>query len=265
MSLTQLGISKLWRDDPEVAWRFMRWWMPFLTRRLAPSHGYGIERVPPRGGGVVAANHFTGIDPPLIGIYSRRTIYYMTKIELLSMPIAGEILRWTGAFAVRRGKGDRDAIRVARWLVQEGHLVGMFMEGTRQQFGYPGPVHSGAVMIALHEEVPVIPCGLDTFGWSTKNRRQCALVWGEPIRLDGLPRSGRGYKEGAAMLEAEIHRLWRQAAEAVAEGFPEQLADGTSRSAPVRHGRGLPIEGAQPWPDEPWAAGPLGPLYAARH
>ena len=264
MSLTQLGIPKLWQEDPEVAWRFMRWWMTPLTVWLAPGYGYGLERVPPTGGAVVAANHFTGIDPPLIGIYSRRTIYYMTKIELLSLPVAGEILRWAGAFAVRRGESDRDAIRVARWLVGEGHVVGMFMEGTRQRAGHPGPVHPGAVMIAIHEQVPVIPCGIDTFGWSLKNRRPCAVVWGEPIRLEGLPRNGRGYKEGAAILGAEIQRLWRQAADAVGVSFPEQLADGTPRSGPVRHGRGVTIDGAQPWPEEPWAAGPLGPIYAAR-
>ncbi len=259
--LTGLGLYKLLGEDPERGWPFVRSWLPAVMRFLAPSYGYGIERVPATGGGVVAANHFSGVDPPLIGIHSIRTIYYMTKVELLEAPVVGEPLRWLGSFAVRRGEGDRDAIRVARWVVREGHLVGMFMEGTRQKLGHPGRAHPGAAMIAIREGVPVIPCGVDTFGWSLHNRRSCAAVWGEPIHLDSLPRNSRGYRQGSAILEAEILRLWRLAAEAVAAGFPEQLPDGARRSAPLRPREARPLRGAKPWPTDPWAAGPLGPVY----
>ena len=187
-------------------------------------------------------------------------MYYMAKIELLSVPIAGELLRWVGTFAVRRGEGDRDSMRVARWVVRAGHAVGMFMEGTRQMFGYPGPMHPGAAMVAIQEGVPVVPCGLDTFGWSIKNRRTSAVVWGEPIHLD-LPRTGKGYKEGSAIVEAEIVRLWRMAAQANADGFPKELPDGAKRArarASLHKTPGLPS-----WPGDDWAEGPLGPVFKA--
>ena len=153
----------------------------------------------------------------------------MMKAELLDIPVVGEALTWTGAFPVRRGEGDRDSLRKARELVREGHVVGVFVEGTRQRFGYPGPVHAGALTIAMKERVPVIPCGVESFGWSMKNRRACALVYGEPMSLDHLPANGAGYKAAADLLGVEIVRLWRQAAEAVAAGFPETLPDGTPR------------------------------------
>jgi 1-acyl-sn-glycerol-3-phosphate acyltransferase len=188
----------------------------------------------------------------------------MAKIELLDVPIVGELLRWAGSFAVRRGAGDRDSIRVARWLAREGHVVGMYMEGTRQRFGYPGPVHPGAIMIALQEGVPVVPCGLDSFRWSPSNRRPCAVVFGEPIHLVGLEANGRGYKEGAAIVEEAVHRLWRQAAQAAADGLPEVLPDGTRRTPMVWGWQAHPTSDARPWPDEEWAAGPLGPVYAGR-
>jgi 1-acyl-sn-glycerol-3-phosphate acyltransferase len=259
--LTELGISKLWGEEPERAWAAARVGMIEILRVICPARAYGADRVPRSGGGVVAANHFSAIDPPLIGVYGPRTIYYMAKIELLSVPFAGEMLRWLGTFAVRRGEGDRDSLRVARWLVREGHLVGMFMEGTRQQFGYPGPAHPGAAMIAIQEQVPIIPVGIDTFGWSLKNPRPCALVWGEPIRLDDLPRTGKGYKEGAALLEIELIRLWRQAAEAVAAGLPNRLPDGTPGTTPLRFGSAIYLRDLRAWPDEPWAREPLGPVY----
>ena len=254
-------IPKLWGGSPEATWRFARNPVVHVMNALAPTAGYGVGRLPATGGAVVAANHFSGLDPTLIGIYARRFMYFMAKLELLEVPVVGDVLRWTGVFAVRRGEGDRDSIRVARWVVREGHLIGMFMEGTRQKFGYPGPVHPGAVMIALQEGVPVIPCGLDSWRWSPANRRPCAVVFGEAISLDGLPANSKGYKAGAEIVEEAIQRLWRQAAVAAAEGLPDRLSDGTSRSRPLLARDQLHEHEHDPWPEESWAAGPLGPVY----
>ena len=164
MRLTDLGIPKLWKEDTELLWPYalrpgVAAW---LLNDLAPgSHGYGLDRVPLEGGLVVAANHFASVDHPLIGIFSPRAIYYMAKKELLDMPIIGELLIWTGAFPVKRGVADREALREARRLVREGHTVGVHIEGTRQKFGYPGEVKLGGMMIAMQEGVPVIPCAVD--------------------------------------------------------------------------------------------------------
>ena len=260
--LTRLGLYKLLGENPERTWPFARRFARPITNLIAPSWGYGHERMPVTGGAVVAANHFSEVDPAVLGLHSRRALYYMAKIELLSVPVAGEFLHWTGAFAVRRGEGDRDSIRVARWAAREGHVVGMFMEGTRQQLGYPGPMHPGAAMVAIQEDVPVVPCGIDTFGWTLGNRRPCCVVWGEPIRLD-LPRTGKGYKEGAALLGDEVVRLWRMAAQAAFDGFPHALADGSRRARAIRSQDFLAYPELTAWPEEDWAAGPLGPVYKA--
>jgi 1-acyl-sn-glycerol-3-phosphate acyltransferase len=200
---------------------------------LAPSFAYGVERVPATGGGVIAPNHLSAIDPPVVGTLCPRTIFYMAKIELLSVPIVGEALQWTGAFPVRRGAGDRESLRRAREIARAGHMVGVFVEGTRQRFGYPGRVLSGAMMIAVQEGVPVVPCGVYSFGWSLRNRMSCAVVWGDALDLSDLPRAGRGYKRAAEIVSAEIFRLWRQAAEAAAAGFPANLPDGAARVGPA--------------------------------
>jgi 1-acyl-sn-glycerol-3-phosphate acyltransferase len=234
MRLTDLGIPKLWREDPEVLWFPLRWGVAAAIHGfLAPgSRGYGLDRVPMSGGFVLAANHLAALDHPLIGIFSPRTIYYMAKVELMEMPVVGELLGWTGAFPVRRGEADREALREARRLVREGHVVGVHVEGTRQRLGYPGPVKIGGMMIAMQEGVPVLPCGVETFRWSTKNRRACALVWGDPIGVEGLSRNRRGYDELMETVSSEIRRLWRQAGEAVAAGLPPALPDGTRRFLP---------------------------------
>ena len=69
---------------------------------------YGAERVPARGGLVVASNHFSWIDPPVLGAASPRTLYYMAKVEAHRVPGLGQLMRSFGAFPVRRGESDRD-------------------------------------------------------------------------------------------------------------------------------------------------------------
>jgi 1-acyl-sn-glycerol-3-phosphate acyltransferase len=229
--LTRLGVPKLWRGDPEALWpTFLRPYVAPFVSYLAPAYGYGMDRVPAESGGVIAANHLSAIDPPLVGMLCPRTIYFMTKAELLAAPIVGDFLGWTGAFSVRRGEGDRESLREARRLVAEGHMVGVFIEGTRQKFGYPGGVLPGAMMIALQEGAPIVPCGVYSFGWTRKNRMACAIVWGEPIEVTGLSRSARGYREAAGVVGAEVLRLWRLAGGAVSSGFPPELPDGARRA-----------------------------------
>lgn len=261
--LFERGVYRLFRNDPEVVWRFTRIWVPPIMRVIAPNASYGMSRIPTSGGVVVAANHLSAIDPPALGIHSERTIRYMTKVELLETPIVGEFLRMTGTFAVRRGEGDRDALRVARWLISQGHLVGLFAEGTRQPFGYPEHVQAGAAMLAMQEGVPLVPVGIDSFGWSLKNPRPIAVVAGDPLDLSPFPRNGRGYKEATELIEAELVRLWRLAAHAAADGLPDRLRDGTERDPPAPKIQLLfPPTGPQ-WPTEAWAEGPLGPVYEA--
>jgi 1-acyl-sn-glycerol-3-phosphate acyltransferase len=230
--LTRLGVPWLWGGDVEKGWVFMRFnVVPLTTRVLAPgSHAYGVSRLPRTGGGVLAVNHLSAIDPPLVGSFSNRAIWYMMKSELLEIPVVGEALTWTGAFPIRRGESDRDGLRKARELVREGHLVGVFVEGTRQRLGYPSDrIHAGAATIAVKENVPVIPCAVESFRWSRHNRRACCVVFGESMTFDGIGANGRGYKQAAEIVRLEILRLWRQAAEAVATGFPSELPDGTPR------------------------------------
>ena len=203
--LTKLGLYKLWGENPERAWPFGRQVAIPICGSSRRAMATGTTGCLSRAGWLSPPTTSRRSIPAILGVHSRRQLYYMAKIELLEVPIAGEILRWTGAFAVRRGEGDRDSIRMARWAVSHGHGLGVFAEGTRQPFGHPGPLHPGAVMIAVQEGVPVVPCGIDTFGWSPKNRRACCVVWGDPITLD-LPRNGKGYKEGTAIVEERVPR-----------------------------------------------------------
>jgi 1-acyl-sn-glycerol-3-phosphate acyltransferase len=233
--LTRLGVPKLWGEDTERIWRFARKIVQPVTLMLAPAAAYGVDRIPRDRGAVIAANHFSGIDHPLIGSFVPGITHFLAKSELFEIPVLGEGLSWMGVISIRRGESDRDAVRRARELVRNGALVVVHIEGTRQRLGYPGEIHTGGLMIAMQEGAPVVPLGLDTFGWSPRNRRPCALVLGEPLDLAHLPRNRKGYTEAGTLVRAEIVRLWRLAAEAAAAGLPPELPDGTKRNEPVSH------------------------------
>jgi 1-acyl-sn-glycerol-3-phosphate acyltransferase len=197
-------------NKTDAVWAAGRPTIGTLVKLVAPLRVYGAERMPPDGGLVVAANHFSWLDPPVLGAASPRTLYYMAKVEAHRVPGLGELMRLFGAFAVRRGESDRDAVRTMRQIVQDGNALGMFVEGTRQRSGRPGRVQAGAAMVAINEGVPVIPVAIHgSQYWRVGNFAPVSVAWGRPTTFDGLPRGGKGYREASLEIEQEIHELWQ--------------------------------------------------------
>jgi 1-acyl-sn-glycerol-3-phosphate acyltransferase len=198
----------------DAVWGVGRWTIGPLVKLFAPLRNYGAERVPMEGGVVLALNHFSWLDPPVFGACCPRTIYYMAKIEAHKVPGLGQLIRAFGTFSVRRGESDREAVRIMREIVRDGHALGLFIEGTRQRSGVPGRAQPGAAMVALQEDVPVVPAAIHgSQDWKVGNFRPVSVAWGEPMRFEGLPRGGKGYREASAMIQEEIHGLWRWLAE----------------------------------------------------
>jgi 1-acyl-sn-glycerol-3-phosphate acyltransferase len=197
-------------NSTDVVWRVGRMTIGSAVRAMAPMRNYGTERVPREGGLVLAFNHFSWLDPPAFGSASPRTIYYVAKIEAHKVPGLGQLIRAFGTRSVRRGESDREAVRAMREIVREGNALGMFVEGTRQRSGVPGEAKPGAAMVALQEGVPVVPAAIHgSQFWRLGNFHPVSIAWGEPMSFDGLPRSGKGYKEASRLIQDEIHRLWR--------------------------------------------------------
>ena len=196
-------------NSTDVAWAIGRPTIGGGTKLLTRLHVYGGERVPMSGGLVVACNHFNWIDPPVLGASCPRTLYYMAKVEAHRVPGLGQLMRSFGAFSVRRGESDRDAVRTMRQIVANGHALGLFVEGTRQRAGVPGPVQPGAAMVAITEDVPVVPVAIHgSQTWRPGNFHPVSVAWGVPMTFEGLPRGGRGYKQASASIEHEIRRIW---------------------------------------------------------
>ena len=166
----------------------------------------GVENVPEDGGLVLAANHLSNFDPWPLGLplFPKRYLRFMAKSELFWWPL-GPIIRSGGAFRVRRGEGDLEAMRTAIELVREGHTVVMFPHGTRQRKGlvkkYQPRSHTGAARIALEAGVPLVPAAIA--GTERLARLGPLRVrYGKPLELDGLDA-----RTATERLMAEIERL----------------------------------------------------------
>ncbi len=169
-----------------------------VTKFLYRLKAKGREHLPKKGGYVLAANHTSNFDPWPLGIplFPRRQLRFMGKSELFN-PILKPFLEAGGAFPVRRGEADHEAIETAVRLAREGEIVVMFPEGTRQRKGlrkkYEAKPHSGAARIALAADVPLVPAaikGTDRLARLGPLR----VAYGPPIPLDDLkqlpPREG---------------------------------------------------------------------------
>jgi 1-acyl-sn-glycerol-3-phosphate acyltransferase len=160
-----------------------------LVRGLFRLRTRGLEHLPD-GGFVLAANHNSNFDPWALGVplYPRRFLRFMGKSELFFAPLK-QFLVACGAFPVRRGERDLEALETAVGLCRQGHIVVMFPEGTRRQKGlrkkWEARAHTGAARIALDARVPLIPAGI--VGTDRLARLEPLRVrYGPPIRLDDL-------------------------------------------------------------------------------
>lgn len=118
---------------------------------------YGAEHVPRRGGVIVAPNHVSMADPPLVALAVPRTVKIMAKSELFRVPALGPLIAHLGAFPVHRGKPDRTALRRAIDLLEEGWPVVVFPEGTRGDGEHLGPLEKGILLLAGKTDAPIVP------------------------------------------------------------------------------------------------------------
>jgi 1-acyl-sn-glycerol-3-phosphate acyltransferase len=180
------------------AWKgfyaFARVVVGLIVPLVARLHTEGLENIPKEGPVILASDHISWFDIPLVSIRVPRITHYMAKIELFGIPVLGGMLRLLGAFPVRRGEGDREALRTAQRVLQEGELLIIFPEGHRSG-GHLIEGKSGTALIALRAAVPVVPVAIFGTERILKGSRmgpfapRVTVRYGKPFRLQ--PETGR--------------------------------------------------------------------------
>ncbi|MCL6518496.1 MAG: 1-acyl-sn-glycerol-3-phosphate acyltransferase [Armatimonadetes bacterium] len=158
----------------------------------------GAENIPPSGGVILAPNHRSFADPPVVGCGMNRKVHYMAKEELFKVPILGKLIRAVGSFPVRRGTADRAALKKAIKMLEEGRVICIFPEGTRSVDGKLKDPELGIGLVALKSRAPVVPVavlGTDkVLGPHSKlpRRHPIKVVYGKPITFDDLYEGSHG-------------------------------------------------------------------------
>jgi 1-acyl-sn-glycerol-3-phosphate acyltransferase len=193
----------------ERAWRVLRRTVGPLVWILLRPRVTGRANVPTDGPVLIVSNHESWWDIPALGWAQPRAIRYMAKQELYGHRLLAWLLRWGGAFGVRRGEADRDALRIVHETVEGGGVVGIFIQGHRQ--AELEGAKAGAGRCAVVEAVPVVPAAIrGTRTW--RPGRRIAVAFGEPRTYErGDRRPSEAYRETADDLMAEIRRLYELA------------------------------------------------------
>jgi 1-acyl-sn-glycerol-3-phosphate acyltransferase len=180
----------------------------------------GAEHVPRTGPAMIVANHSSVLDPPVVGAGAPRPLHFMAKAELFSIPLFGRLLRAVNARPVRREGADARALREALRILESGHALLVFPEGTRGPEGVLREGKAGAGMLALLSGAPVVPAYIEGTGRALPRGRaiprpaKVRVTFGPPLafaKVEGPHRKER-YLEASREMMAAIARL-KQAAE----------------------------------------------------
>ena len=153
---------------------------------------YHPERVPETGPVILAANHTSFIDPPLVGAGLRRDINYLARESLFRFPGIGALLRsWNSVPVDREGGGAAGLKKILHRLLGGGAII-LFPEGTRSRDGKLQPARSGIGLTAIKSDAVVVPVRVfgtyEAYGRHMRFPRPRPVVvkYGEPMRFEGL-------------------------------------------------------------------------------
>ena len=171
--------------------------------------------IPSEGGVIIASNHLSNSDPPLLGLSAKRRLYFMAKVELFKNKFFGALIRALGAFPVERGAGDGKAIKTGEDLIKEGNVMTIFIEGGRTKTGELMRPRSGCALVAQQMQVPVVPACITVVGNPKFIFSKRVVEFGEPLTPEqlGLTADGgrRLLKNASNMIMGEIKRMRERA------------------------------------------------------
>jgi len=183
---------------------------------------YHPERVPLKGPVILAANHASILDPPLVGSGLKRQLNYLARDTLFPVPVLGWLLRVWKVVPVDRDGGGAAGLRAIFDRLLNGGAILLFPEGTRTLDGQLQPARSGIGLIVIKSEAPVVPIRvfgtLKALGRDTKVPRPCRVTvkYGRPMDFADLraeakicskPRLKLIYQQVANDIMAAIGRL----------------------------------------------------------
>jgi 1-acyl-sn-glycerol-3-phosphate acyltransferase len=169
-------------------YRIVRWIVACGSAVMYRVRVEGREKLPASGGYVLAPSHRSMMDIPFAAWVSERPLRYMGKASLFKIPVLGAAFRTLGGFAVARDGTDRKALRDSMQMLQNGEILLVYPEGTRQHGPKIQALQPGAAYLALRAGVPILPVGIAGSEEILRDHeshiprfKRVAMVVGDPI------------------------------------------------------------------------------------
>ena len=216
---------------PPILYHAIRWFAIFVFHLITRIRLIGRYNVPSEGAVILAANHLSWTDIPLVPLHFRRKVVYMAKEEYFNSKIAW-LVRFMGAFPVKRGEGDRQALRAAEEQLKKGNILVIFPEGTRSRTRTLAKAHAGMGMIALRSGVPVVPVAI----WGSENALKklgapVTISYGEPMIL-----KPKGNKITREDIDEATDKVMRKIAEMLPSAYRGVYLEAQSAGAATQTG-----------------------------
>lgn len=168
-------------STPRILYEMLRVVVIVVFSLVARIHLRKRYNLPRSGPYIVASNHLSWTDIPLVPLYIPGKVVYMAKEESFYSKV-GWLVRFLGAFPVKRHEADRQAIRAAETQLKKGKVFMIFPEGTRSKTHTMARAYAGLGMIALRSQVPVVPVAI----WGSEKAlrkfgAEITISYGEPV------------------------------------------------------------------------------------
>lgn len=188
---------------------FSKYAVRLIARVVWRARVFGTANVPREGPLIVACNHLSYLDPPVMGCLCPRRVQYMAKKELFAIPVLGTVIRGLGAYSVDRRGSATGAIKRSLEVLQAGGVVGIFPEGTRNRDGTVA-AQTGVALLASMAQAPVVPALVHGTDRALRLAR-VDVAFGAPL----VPPARKATRDDLAKFTADLMK----AIELLAESF----------------------------------------------
>jgi 1-acyl-sn-glycerol-3-phosphate acyltransferase len=184
-------------------YKFVKTTVGIIFRTVYRVKIIGEENIPKTGGIIVAPNHISNLDPPLIGsLFARDDLYFLAKDELFHVPIFGFIIKNLKAFPIKRGEGDVSALKTSIGLLDSGKCLLVFPEGTRKKKNKKSVPKKGIGLLAKKSNAVVLPVKIiNTNKWFLL--KKIYLIYGKPLDISKID----DYSEISSYIISEIENM----------------------------------------------------------
>jgi 1-acyl-sn-glycerol-3-phosphate acyltransferase len=177
---------------------------------------YGLENIPKEKGVVLCCNHTSLSDIILLGVLCPRQICFMAKKELFDIPVLKHIFKALGGFPVDRRSSDKGAINHALSICNNGKILGIFPEGTRNRDGAPKKAKAGAAMIALKTGADILPVAIYRSKPQVHIFQKATVRFGEVLKYEEYSNgfedalSKTAIRATSELIMQKITKLWEK-------------------------------------------------------